>query len=78
MFEKVKDQDHLDDEAEREGEGDDDEEDGGEDEEVSAHLGLYRFRFLREGVKTPVMEKLSKFSHNFLKKISLLSRKLFQ
>ena len=32
--------DHLDDEAEWEGEGDDDEEDGGEDEEVGAHLWL--------------------------------------
>ena len=45
MFEKVKDQDHLDDEAEREGEGDDDEEDGGEDEEVGAHLGLFRLDY---------------------------------
>ena len=59
MFEKVKDQDHLDDEAEREGEGDDDEEDGGEDEEVGAHLGFYRFRFLREGVKTSVRVRVS-------------------
>ena len=33
-------EDHLDDEAEWEGEGDDDEEDGGEDEEVGAHLWL--------------------------------------